>query len=127
MTSKRLFNGIAHDIAHHAQSGVSWLHPHIGDACRQCGIAEARLDLLSEQRWSAPIQMEEALQLGTESVRQKFRDMVAAAGLDIMDLAGAWLWLRPVSIDAHSTEVRSQIDLKDGRTVSKLVRVNWLL
>ena len=29
MPKSAVMNGVAHDIAHHAQSGLSWLYPHL--------------------------------------------------------------------------------------------------
>lgn len=127
MASKRLFSGIAHDIAHHAQSGLSWLHPYVGQRCRESGVAEVEFDLLAERAWPASFPVDEPLRLATAAVRQKFADMISAAGLNKDDLERALLWFRPVSTDGGSTEVRSQLKLKDGRSFAHALRVDWLL
>ncbi len=48
MPSSKLLNGVAHDILHHAMSGLSCLHPHLSQTCRTAGVTEITLDLMRE-------------------------------------------------------------------------------
>ena len=55
MPSQRALAGVTHDIAHHAESGVCYVCPHLYGACCAVGIREATVDLLEFARaWSLP-------------------------------------------------------------------------
>lgn len=126
MSSKRHFNGIAHDIAHHAQSGLSYLHPHVVEAIRCNGTSDARMDLLAEQPWPPAFVVGAPLQLATGALREKFREMVSRAGLEINDLAAASLSLLPLAgKDDYTTEVHSLLIIRDGKQFKHAVTVNW--
>jgi hypothetical protein len=116
MTSRRRFNGIAHDIAHHAQSGLSFLHPHVVEAMRRNGTSIARLDLLAEKPWPATFVAHEPLRLATAALRATFRDLVADASLEVGDLAEASLaFVNPAWTEDHPKEVRATFITTDGR------------
>jgi hypothetical protein len=46
MTRKNLYKALAYSMAHHSQSYLSYLHPHLGEACEAAGVGEITLDLL---------------------------------------------------------------------------------
>lgn len=126
MTSQRHFNGVAHDIAHHAQSGLSYVHPYVVEATRRAGAAEAQLDLLGEQPWPPELIVEEPLRLATGALREKFREMVDRAGLSVEALGSANLSFRPVAgKDAYCTEVQSLLVTRDGRRFEHHISMNW--
>lgn len=126
MTSRRHFNGIAHDIAHHAQSGLSFLHPEIAEGCRRSAVAEVRLNLLSDQPWPPGFPVEQPLRLATAALQQKMREMAEAASLDISDLAEAYLIFCPAADkDDYSTEVRSRMATTDGRIFAHTIPITW--
>ena len=126
MVSKRLFNGIAHDIAHHAQSSLSYLHPHVVHAIRRNPTSAARLSLLPGQAWPPEFVVEMPLQLATAALQEKFRQIVAGAGLDMEDLAAASLLFVPIAgKDDYTTEVHSLIITNDGKRFEHVIPVDW--
>jgi hypothetical protein len=44
----KTLRGVAHDIAHHAQDGLSWVHPHLFLACHDAGVTSAEFELLEK-------------------------------------------------------------------------------
>jgi hypothetical protein len=127
MASKRHFSGIAHNIAHHAQSPLAYMHPHVVRATRRNGTAVAKLDLLSDQPWPIGFVVDTPLQLATEALQEKFQDMVSGAGLDIGDLATASLSFLPLAWTDNSTsEVHALLVTKDGKRFEHAVPVDWL-
>lgn len=46
MTTRRALAGVAHDIAHHAASGLGYLSPHMAQALRGAGLETTTLELL---------------------------------------------------------------------------------
>ena len=126
MASNRHFNGIAHDIAHHAQSGLSYLHPWLDDACREARLSEAALDLLADRPWPTGFPVSEPLRLATSALQRRFADMVAKAGLSVDDLSEAglvFIFASPGS--AGSPEVRSRLKTEDGRVFAHRLVVTW--
>jgi hypothetical protein len=49
MTSIKKLSSVCHNIAHHAVSGLSYVHPHLRQACKGIGIDTITIDLLREQ------------------------------------------------------------------------------
>ncbi len=125
MTSARRYNGVAHDIAHHAQSSVSGVHPHAVRACRRAGLSSVGIDLLSGTL-SDGEDTDGSLASASDALRQKLSAMIGDAGLNPEDLASATLVFVPVAgKDDWSTEVRSSFKLRDGRTFDHVVPITW--
>ena len=76
MPTLRMLKSVAHDIAHHAASGMSWLHPHACQAARAEGIGELHFDLLS----TSP--------LGLASIRQPLHGAAEALHLNVVEMLG---------------------------------------
>lgn len=91
MTTLKTLNGVAHDIAHHAQSGLSWLYPHLGDACRDAGILTAEVDLLADEPYPAGLAERQPLRLALGALRAKLVAMLKQRGFDLSDLESAGL------------------------------------
>lgn len=49
MASTKRLNSVAHSIAHHAVSGLSYLHPHLSKACEAEGTTYVEIELLAEE------------------------------------------------------------------------------
>ena len=91
MPSIHHLNGIAHDIAHHAQSSLSCLHPHLANLCRILGMTEVTLDLLSSAPFGSNTIVAEPLQRSAAAVQAKFRERVDGKGLHLSTVSEARL------------------------------------
>jgi hypothetical protein len=47
--TKERSSGVAHDIAHHAGSGLGYLMPHLGQALREASLKTTAVELLDEE------------------------------------------------------------------------------
>ncbi len=122
MVSNRIFSSVAHDVAHHAQSALSWLHPHLGDACKNAGMFEVSLDLLSGKPYPNWLVVSEPLRSATEALQHKFKVMVAGRGLNLDSLNSAVLkFLFLPSTDSYSCVVKSELVLINGRVYSRTI------
>ena len=66
------------------------------------------------------------LQRATAALQEKFRQMVARAGLDIEDLAAASLTFVPLAGKGdYATEVHSLIITNDGKRFERVIPVDW--
>ena len=81
MASLKTLQGVAHNLCHHAQSGLSWLHPHLGRACRAAGVSTAGLDFLDERPYPPGLPPSEPLGKALSSLGCRFWEMVEHQGL----------------------------------------------
>ncbi len=72
MTSQKPLKGVAYDIAHHAQSGLSYLHPHMGELCKEKGISEATINLMANNSYPEELREYKPLKLAIETLKSKF-------------------------------------------------------
>jgi hypothetical protein len=86
-----VMNGVAHDIAHHGQSGLSWLYPHLGEACREAGVLTATVDLLDEQPYPLGLPNRTPLGLALSSMRQTLAAILEQHGFRLADVTSARL------------------------------------
>ena len=84
-------NGVTHDIAHHAQSGLSWLYPHLGEACRDAGVLVTSVDLVEAEPYPRGLHHKQPLALAFVAMRQTLAAMLQKHGFDFNDLTSARL------------------------------------
>ena len=86
MPSQRALAGVTHDIAHHAISGLSYVHPHLYRACQTVGTREATIDLLAQQPYPPGLPLLEPLQLSLSALQEKFFAILEANGFGVTDV-----------------------------------------
>lgn len=91
MTKLATLAGVAHDIGHHAQSGLAWLYPHLGEACQSADQPSVTIDLLSERPYPSSIPEREPLVLALEALRSTFIRLLEQYGFQLSDLTAASL------------------------------------
>ena len=91
MPKAKLLNGVAHDIAHHALSGLSCLHPHLSETCRKVGVWEVALDLTSKSPLPPNLPDYEPLRLASQALHRTFLGMLENFGFTLADVATAKL------------------------------------
>ena len=91
MTKLATLAGVAHDIGHHAQSGLACLYPHLGQACESAGTLSATIDLLSERPYPVGLPQREPLWLALGALRETFIHLLETHGFLLSDLTVASL------------------------------------
>ena len=124
MPQSALMNGVTHDIAHHAQSGLSWLYPHLGEACRDAGVLVTSVDLVDGQPYPRGLQYKEPLALALVSMRQMLAAILEKHGFDFTELTTAQLeFTFPTGYgDGSLYSVRSTLVYR-GRTFERLLPI----
>jgi hypothetical protein len=79
--TKRL-RSVIHSTAHHGVSGLSFLHPHAGEACRNAGIHTIAVDLLKPGFIPPISNTTKELKLSSEALRNKFANLLCAEGIE---------------------------------------------
>ncbi len=117
MPTMRHLDGVIHDIAHHAQSGLSHLHPHLAQLCRSLRTTSITLDLLAAAPLGDEVMVRPALALSTEALRTKFRHLIDGKGLALSDVAEAHLvFTFSERRDDYNSAVRAYLRTARGQT-----------
>jgi len=91
MASRKHLNAVSHDIAHHAVSGISWLHPHLGQACRRAEIDEVVLEVSRADPLPDDFPATEPLKLASRELHRTFRTILEKKGFAASDVKTAEL------------------------------------
>jgi hypothetical protein len=89
VTSQKLLNSVAHNIAHHAVSGLSYVHPHLKQAVETQGLDSFSINLLCENPCPPSFRSIESLQLALLALKDKLGQIVSSEGLSVSDLHSA--------------------------------------
>jgi hypothetical protein len=117
MASEKRLNSVCHSLAHHATSGLSFIHPHAVAACRQHNAELINADLLSAEPCPAPFCASEPLRLSLGALAEKLGSILAAEGFskENLNTASATFWPDPAFSDGYGTICRAVIVSKSGR------------
>jgi hypothetical protein len=118
-------NGVAHDLGHHSQSALSWLHPHLGEACREAKLTEVSVELLSEDPYPAVLPQSEPLKLALNGLRVWCCELLHRKGFKVADVQSATLifQFRVDRGDDYSCGVLSTVISRKGRVFSKKLKL----
>lgn len=80
MSTKRL-RSVLHSTAHHAVSGLCYVHPHLGEHCKVLGLKEISVSLLTPE-FDPPIEkLSKEIVYSTDALREKFREITQSEGM----------------------------------------------
>ena len=91
MASEKNLSAVSHDIAHHAVSGLSWLHPHLSQACRAIKVDEVTLDVTKENPLPEGFPSPEPLRLASRALHKTFYVILEKKGFHPQNVAEAKL------------------------------------
>ena len=123
MASGKHLNSVCQSIAHHAVSGLSYVHPHVLSTCRTTGVGQMTIELLDPDPCPAQFRGVEPLRLSLRGLREKFESILDSEGFSFADLSSAELTFRPDSRfhDDHCSFCHAKLTSKAGRTYEHLV------
>lgn len=115
-------NGVAHDIGHHAQSGLSWLYPHLGEACQQASVLSASVNLLSPVPYPDGLPRDERLAGAMAALRETLARILTKEGFELADLSEARLeFIFPPGYGDHCTYGVRSLLIARGRRFERLL------
>ena len=123
MPSAKHLSSVCHSIAHHAVSGLSFVHPHVLAACRGAGLDEMSVDLLDMDPCPERFRGIKPLRLSLQALRSKLEGILVAEGFSLADLSCARLTFSPASKDSddYCSVCRSTLTTTTGRTYEHIV------
>ena len=119
---KRL-RSVGHSIAHHATSGLSWVHPHVLHACAARDLRALEVNLLDDEPCPRICLDIEPLKVSLRGLKAKLSEILATEGMTLGDLTQASLMFirAPEARDDYSTICRAQLTGHNGRTIDVAV------
>lgn len=123
MPTQRALIGVAHNIAHHTQSGLSWIHPHFAEACREAGVFGAGFELLSEEPYPHELPTKRPLQLALQSLHTKFWEILERGGFprDAVSSVHLYVQIPRFGSDNYTCSVRATITSSNGKRFESTV------
>lgn len=118
MTTQRDLAGVAHDIAHHAASGLSHLSPYMAQALRSVGLDTTVLELLDPAPYPPGASEVEPLRLALLSLRATAEGILEKKGFAVSGVTSIQFYATPAPWDAlgYSLHTRVEITATGGRT-----------
>ena len=122
MASQKPLKGVAYDIAHHAQSSLSHLHPYIGDLCKEVNITEVTIDLMAEDSYPAELKRIEPLEMAVNALKQKFESILSKQNMAREFINGLTLTFIFYNNDSYLCSVESTLVKNNGITLVQMVK-----
>lgn len=91
MPRRKRLRSVCHSIAHHAVSGLSYIHPHVLRACHDANIDSMQVNLLDVDPCPTQFKGIKPLRLSLRGLREKFEDILVAESFSISDFTLAKL------------------------------------
>ena len=88
MASTKRLTSVCHSIAHHAASGLSYIHPHLRQLCRRAGLESALIDLRREAPYPERLPPHEPLRLALLALRKRSAEILQSEGFTLDELVG---------------------------------------
>jgi hypothetical protein len=126
MPSQKILSSVAHNIAHHAVSGLSYVHPHLKPALVEIGLNSISIDLLKPSPCPIQLQSNKPLVLALAGLHSKFEEILEAEGLSISSLQSAQLLFDFPSnySDNYCSDCHASLTAVTGKTYRQ--SVNYL-
>ncbi len=90
MTSIKRLRSVIQSTAHHAVSGLCYVHPHLGEWCKELGINSTGVDLLKPGFELESPSITKELELSTNALREKFYELLAVENILASEITGAY-------------------------------------
>lgn len=91
MASSKRLSSVSHSIAHHAVSGLSYVHPHLRQASRSLAETTIFIDLLAQEPCPERYLQITPLRLSLNSLKKRFVEILVSEGLSVSELSTAVL------------------------------------
>ena len=92
MASEKRLSSVCHSIAHHAVSGLSYVHPHLRQACRMADENSVLIDLCNSNPYPENLRTNQPLEQALLSLQSRFFEILKAEGFTPNDIQAAKLF-----------------------------------
>lgn len=118
MTSIKRLRSVIQSTAHHAVSGLCYVHPHLGEVCKKSGIKTITVSLMTLGFTPELPSISKELALSTKALREKFNQLLAVENIQSSEinsasatfsfLSGRWptnCYIEAVTVEGKKSEV----------------------
>ncbi len=118
MTSIKRLRSVIQSTAHHAASGLCYVHPHLGEKCKELGIRSIGVNLLKPGFDAELPSITKELELSTNALREKFHELLVVEKIPASEIQsgyatfnfirGSWpinCYIEVVTIEGKKEEV----------------------
>ena len=118
MTTQRALAGVAHDIAHHAGSGLSYISPHLAQALRASGLETTNVELLDPNPYPQGVAELKPLGLALQALHSTAEEILQKYGFEKSDVTSIELFATPAPWDSkgYLIHTRAVILAANGRS-----------
>jgi hypothetical protein len=120
MRSAKRARSVAHSLAHHATSGLCYVHPHLGAHCREHQKRQATIDLLEPEKSDVPGVWPKTLELSLAALGKTFVDLMGKEHIDLGYIASATA-LFEFRLGQRPSACLARLNLADGKLISVAV------
>lgn len=123
MASTKRLNSVAHSIAHHAVSGLSYLHPHLSKACEAEGATYVEIDLLAIEPCPVRFRAISPVLLSIRELKNFYLRLLESEGFNEDDLTETRLLFSfdLKRFDHYCSVCTATLKAKDGKVFEKTV------
>ena len=90
MTSIKRLRSVIQSTAHHAVSGLCYVHPHLGEECKKSGIKKISVNLMTQDFDPELPSITKELELSTNALREKFSELLAVENIQSSEIKNAY-------------------------------------
>lgn len=118
MTNIKRLRSVIQSTAHHAVSGMCYVHPHLGEKCKAIGIKSIDVNLLNPSFDPELQSITKELEASTNALREKFIELLASEHIKDSEIKSAYAtfgflrnrwptscYIEVVSVEGKKTEV----------------------
>ncbi len=123
MPSRKRLSSVCHSIAHHAGSGLSWLHPHLFEACTAFGTSAVLVEIHSELYFAPSVPLSRELAASLDSLVGRFKSILQAEGFSAQDVERAAVLFEypPQYTDGFSVNCHARLSDRQGNVYTHSV------
>ena len=116
-------NSATHSLAHHAVSALSYVHPHLSEACKGAGLSSIEIDVLAKNSCPTNFQGNNPLELSLNHLKVTLASILESEGFKISDLSSVKLrfWFYHNSKDHYCSDCKATLESSQGRVYTKAV------
>lgn len=115
MTKMAALAGVAHNIAHHSASGLSFLSPHLAQALRAAREETTAIELLAEHPYPPNVADLQPLRFALAALKAKVQSMLQKHGFNQNDVLSIVLHATTYAQARDVLHMRAVITAKNGR------------
>ena len=120
MTSTKKLRNIINSTVQHSVSGLCFIHPHLGVACKQTDIRSIRVNLLKQDFKPNLIKITKELELSANALRNKFNELLKNEDISTSEIKSSYIEFH-FSRNEYPVSAYIEVITKDSKKIEHAV------